>query len=790
MRQAVVLVGGRGTRLGALARDVPKPLMPIAGHIPFLDYPLNELARHGFVDIILLAGHLGHVVHQRYHGKRVREATVRVIVEPHPAGTAGALTLAADVLDDAFVMSNGDSLFDINYLALAEALGPQDVGAMALRSVPDAARYGRVTFDGGRITAFHEKDTNFVGEALISAGVYALRRDILSFVSEPPCSIEVDVFPSLVRADRLSGRVFDGYFIDIGLPDTLDQARAEVPTQTRRAAVFFDRDGTLNVDHGYTFRPDDLQWQPGAIEAIRRTNDSGALAIVVTNQAGIARGRYSEEQMHAFHAHMQNDLRARGAHIDAFYHAPYHGDGVIPELALANHPDRKPRPGMLRRALAEWPIDVQHSIMLGDSEHDVSAARAVGLAAKLVEPGQLLGAVQQALMGARARNSLDKRAVLRGCAEHARAWLFEHALPLWWDKGFDTDTGCFHERMSLDGKPVVMERRVRVQARQTAVFARAGRLGWAGPWREAVRAGRDVLLSRGIRPDGGTRFKLDGTGQPLDDRRDLYDLAFVVFALGEGAAALGGDEEAIGAASRLVDWAEMHWAHPEGGYFEGEIMPPAPRRQNPHMHVFEALLSLFEASGEMEHLDRAGVIARLFCERFFDAKHGALPEYFDEAWRPVDGEEGKICEPGHQFEWSWLLHRWNALGGGDMGDIAERLRVHAEIYGLDHASGFIFDELFVDGRARTASSRLWPHTERLKANLSRYERTLDPNAADSAVQAFDVLMNFCATPTPGVWRERRNAQGAYIPEDAPASSLYHIMFGMYELIRVAESLGK
>lgn len=788
MRQAVILVGGRGTRLGALTRDVPKPLLPIAGRSPFLDYLLDDIARHGVTEIVLLAGHLGASVHQRYHQARFRGAEVRVVIEPQPAGTAGALSYAADLLDDTFMMSNGDSLFDINYLALTDALKPSDVGAMALRSVADASRFGRVVFEAGRIRAFHEKDASFTSQSLISAGVYVLRRGVLSLIERSPCSIETDVFPLLVQSDRLAGKIFDGYFIDIGLPDTLDQACAEVPLQTRRGAVFFDRDGTLNVDNGHQYK--DLVWLPGAIEAIRRTNDAGALAIVVTNQAGIARGLYTRAQMDAFHAQMQSQLIAHGAHIDAYYHSPYHGDGVVAEFAFHDHPDRKPKPGMLRRALLEWPIDPERSVMIGDRDSDLEAARAVGLRAHRVNPGELFSTVERALSAMPPRRKIDTSSSLRQRAAQAKAWLFDHALPLWWNAGFDHSIGCFHERMSLDGEPVDMDRRIRVQARQTAVFARAGRLGWSGPWREAVHAGRHVLLSRGIRADGGTRFKLDNNGDPTDNRRDLYDLAFVVFGLAEAATALGEDREAINGAASLINWAEANWAHAQGGFSEGEIMPATPRRQNPHMHVFEALLSLFEASGESKHLDGASAIAGLFRDRFFDARHGALPEYFDDAWRPVDGEDGKICEPGHEFEWSWLLHRLNALGGGDMGDIAERLRVHAEIYGLDHDTGIIFDEIFLDGRVRTASSRLWPHTERLKANLARYERTRDPLAAAAASQAFEVLMDFCAAPTPGVWRERRDAQGAYIAEDAPASSLYHIMFGMYELIRVADNLDK
>jgi mannose-6-phosphate isomerase len=203
------------------------------------------------------------------------------------------------------------------------------------------------------------------------------------------------------------------------------------------------------------------------------------------------------------------------------------------------------------------------------------------------------------------------------------------------------------------------------------------------------------------------------------------------------------------------------------------------------MHMFEALLALYEASGKREHLERAGRIAELFRDRLFDARHGALPEYFDDAWRP-QGE--LIVEPGHHFEWSWLLDRWNALGGGDLSAEAERLRVHAEVYGVDLKSGAVYDEIFADGRPRMLTSRLWPHTERIKANVVRFERTRDVAAADAAVEAFDMLMRYCDTPTPGLWRDRRRPDGGFIDEAAPASSFYHIMMALSELIRVADEL--
>jgi mannose-6-phosphate isomerase len=378
---------------------------------------------------------------------------------------------------------------------------------------------------------------------------------------------------------------------------------------------------------------------------------------------------------------------------------------------------------------------------------------------------------------------------LEARATQARIWLFDHALPLWWERGYDAVARCFHERLALDCAPVTnLPRRVRVQARQTAVFARAGQLGWPGPWREAVEAGVRVLRERCLRPDGGARHLLSPTGEQLDERRDFYDLAFVAFAFAEATSALGDRSDLIADAEALVAWAEQNWADPDGGFAEGEVTPTPPRRQNPHMHLFEALLALHEATGDERYLLRADRIADLFETRLYDAKHGALPEYYESDWRPRSGDEGRIVEPGHHFEWSWLLHRWGEHRGDRLANPAERLRVHAEVYGVDLASGAVFDELYIDGRARTRTSRFWPHTERIKANIVRFERTRDFAAGEAAIQAFDMLMRYCDTPTKGLWRDRLNPDGAFVEEAAPASSFYHIMLALSELIRVAEGL--
>lgn len=784
MRQAVVLVGGKGTRLGDATRDTPKPLLPIVGDIRFLDYLIDDIARHGIEEILLLAGHLGEQVEERYDGRIRRGARIVVVREPAPAGTAGALSLIRDRVDEVFLMSNGDSHFDVNYLALSAALAPEDIGVLALRRVEDAGRYGRVSVDGCRITGFHEKDQGVSGGGLISGGVYVLRREVLDLIEIAPCSIETDIFPLLAAQGRLAGLARDGFFLDIGLPETLAEGRSDLPAQMRRRAVFFDRDGTINSDAGYTHRLGDLAFLPGAVEAIRACNDAGALAIVVTNQAGIARGLYNEEQMHAFHAHMQRKLRAHGAHIDAFYHCPFHAEGVLLEWRRAAHPDRKPAAGMLRRALLEWSIEPAGSFMVGDHDNDVAAAAAAGLAGYKVAPGALRETVERGLAGSSGimvASQPDPAGALKERAEAARRWLFEAALPFWWETGFDRAAGCFHERVDRGGKPIAGPRRLRVQARQTFAYAAAGRLGWQGPWRDAAGLGAAVLVERGLQTEGGTVHRLDDAGRPEDRRRDLYDVAFIVFGLAHAGAVLGRrDLSAVG--ERLTDWAFIHWSHSAGGLLEGDITPIPPRRQNPHMHMLEALLALHEATGEVSHLARADVIVDWLRTRFVSRRWGALLEYFEEDWTPRQGEEGRIVEPGHQFEWAWLLDRYRRLRGGHVAEIADRLHILGETYGIDPA-GYVVDETWAEGGVRTATSRLWPHTERIKSNVVRFENTGDPHAAAAAVEACDALGSYLDDR--GFWYDRRRPDGSFVDEPAPASSLYHIMMAYSELIRVA-----
>lgn len=388
MNQAVILVGGRGTRLGALTADAPKPMMVVAGR-PFILLLIEEVARFGFEDIVLLCGHLAERIFSRCDGLVVFGARVRCVIEPQPMGTAGALLQAVDLLDEEFLLLNGDSLFDFNLLDLqALASNEKWLAKVALRPLSDTGRYGTVTLDGDRITSFAEKTGG--GPGLINGGVYMLRREVLRYIQQIPCSLENDILPKLVAQGQLYGRSYPGYFIDIGIPEDLRRAQAEMPNR-KRPAIFFDRDGVLNHDQGYTHRIEEFQWMDGAIEAIKLFNDLGWLVFVVTNQAGVARGFYEESAVVELHNWMQEQLRLRGAHVDAFYFCPHHPDGSVRDLSIACD-CRKPDAGMLLKAFEEWPmVDIENSWLIGDKPSDIEAANRAGIKSVLFTGSGLLG---------------------------------------------------------------------------------------------------------------------------------------------------------------------------------------------------------------------------------------------------------------------------------------------------------------------------------------------------------------------------------------------------------------
>ena len=184
--------------------------------------------------------------------------------------------------------------------------------------------------------------------------------------------MEKDIFPKLLELGELGGKKIEGYFVDIGTPGSLKEAKNRVWGKNKKA-VIFDRDGTLNIDNGYTHKVKDLSWIDGAKELIKHLNDLNYLVFVATNQAGIAKGKYEVNDMHNFHNAMQKNLFDIGAHIDKFYYCPYHIDGIVENYKLDSK-DRKPNTGMLEKILQDWNLSKEGMLLVGNSLSDVKCA--------------------------------------------------------------------------------------------------------------------------------------------------------------------------------------------------------------------------------------------------------------------------------------------------------------------------------------------------------------------------------------------------------------------------------
>ena len=350
--------------------------------------------------------------------------------------------------------------------------------------------------------------------------------------------------------------------------------------------------------------------------------------------------------------------------------------------------------------------------------------------------------------------------------EDLGAWLAQKAWPRWLADGIDHKRQSFFETLALDGSGCTADyRRLRVTARQIFVFSKAHAAGLAGA-EDAVTMGLDFLDTHAAHAEGGYAWRFDLNHQIIDATRDLYDHAFVLLALASATSVL--PKEALQPkAEALVAWIEDKFKHPNGGYLES-LPPTLPRRQNPHMHLLEALLAAHEAFGGTSFITPAHGLIELFHDRLFDHDSGALPEFFDDHWTPARKDGVFLVEPGHHCEWVWLLHWYQRLTAPDtrLAEISAGLMGFVDRYGV-HAHGHLADALGSDGSVAAASARLWPQTEWLRAEHLRADPDQTRQAA-AAASLSSLLRN------DGLWHERRAADGALSEDAAPASSLYHL----------------
>lgn len=371
-------------------------------------------------------------------------------------------------------------------------------------------------------------------------------------------------------------------------------------------------------------------------------------------------------------------------------------------------------------------------------------------------------------------------------AARVRAYLVEHALPFWSSEGRYAN-GCFVEHLDLRGRPVDPGfTRVRVQARQIYVFAHAHHAGLIDAADIASRGIEFLTRSAWLGPSGGWARRLDRHGAVLDASFDFYDVSFALFAMG-WYYRISGESDCLKRAHQTLDFLEQHAAHPGGG-FVNDAGRSLPRQQNPHMHLVEALNVWFETTGESRFAEHAERILSLFESRFVDPQSGALFEFFGESWDRLPGEVGRIVEPGHQFEWAWIIGHNSRMTGRDRKPLMRRLIDNALSGGYDAQTGLTIDQIDGDGRVLAGSRRLWPQTEAIKAALAEAE-FLDQDTSGRAQTIISALFENFLDPGPvaGTWIDHYDADWHPIVDKVPASSLYHITLAFIEFLRLSGS---
>ncbi len=396
-RQAVILCGGLGTRLGALAAEVPKPMLPLRGR-PLLARSIERLRAEGFDDFLLAAGHKAGVIRD-YFAREDFGVRVRVFEEETPLGTAGPLRLLEAELADDFLLLYGDVFIDFAADELWQAHHAQPAAATLLVRASDHPWDSDLVAadEAGRVTGFlPAKEPRVRPKNLANAAIYVLAKTLVSLI-EPGRKADFvrDLFPRALRAG-LTLRVHEfsgeGFLKDMGTPERLEKVERYLEERDWIAAarreqkplrtVFLDRDGVINADSDLIDSPERFQLLPGAAEGIALLNRAGLDVIVTTNQPVIARGLCTEETLAAIHAKMHAELAAAGAHVDAVYFCPHHpethhGQGV--EALRVACACRKPQPGMLLRAVRERGTDLAAAVLIGDRATDQGAARRAGV---------------------------------------------------------------------------------------------------------------------------------------------------------------------------------------------------------------------------------------------------------------------------------------------------------------------------------------------------------------------------------------------------------------------------
>ena len=389
---AVIMAGGKGTRVASVNSQIPKPLLPVAGK-PVLLHEIECLRRQDITDIILVVGHLGEQIVNYFGDGRDFGVHIEYFREETPLGTAGALYHLKARLRDDFLLLNGDLIFDVDFARLM-AFHKAHEAMVTLLVHPNDHPYDSglvIADDNGRVRGWLTKeDERTWYKNCVNAGLHVLSPRLLEKLQTPR---KTDLDRELIRPLIPTGEVYayrsPEYVKDMGTPERIAAVERDIRSglvqrknlREKQRAVFLDRDGTINKYVGFLRDIGEMELRPGAAEAIQMIDRSGYLAIVVTNQPVIARGEVTWDELDDIHRKLETLLGREGAYVDDIFVCPHHPDrgfaGERPEYKI-DCDCRKPKPGLLLQAAEKYNIDLAESWMVGDSDSDIQAGEAAG----------------------------------------------------------------------------------------------------------------------------------------------------------------------------------------------------------------------------------------------------------------------------------------------------------------------------------------------------------------------------------------------------------------------------
>jgi len=402
MRTAVILAGGKGTRLAEVRKDIPKPMMPVLGK-PLLQYQIELLKKHGFEQVWLIVGHLHEQIEDYFKDGQDFGISIQYYVEEQPLGTVGGIKSLENVLDHTFLVLYGDVMIDMDLDRLL-AFHEKKSAEATLVVHPNDHPYDSDLLDtdkNDKVIAFYPKPhpEGMQYKNLVNAAAYVFSPKVFQFMEAGvKADFGKDIFPTLHQYIDVYAYNTPEYLKDMGTPDRLDKVSHAIKSgkvarrnlSNKQRCIFLDRDGVINIDTDLIHRTEDFNLYPFAPEAIKRINRMGFLAVVVTNQSVLARGLCSESDLEEIHKKMETILGNEGAFVEAIYYCPHHPHGGFPEEVKELKTDchcRKPKPGMLIDAAERFNIDLKSSFMVGDSQRDIEAGKNAGCTTIRVKTG-------------------------------------------------------------------------------------------------------------------------------------------------------------------------------------------------------------------------------------------------------------------------------------------------------------------------------------------------------------------------------------------------------------------